>query len=331
MPGVAVVAEDCSALSAVVRAALPRFGLDAELPLALIHQRENAVFRLGAAEAPLGVARVHRRGYRTSVEIRSELAWMEALREAGVRTPPVRRGCDGDGVQTVAAPGSAELRDVTVLGWLDGTTLEEDASQEAYRLIGRTSASIQAHGRQWAPPPWFSRPTWHVDALIGRVALWGDYAALEVLSAAQLELMHRAAAIVRRRLDAFGRGPDRFGLTHGDLMPDNILIVDGAPVVIDFDDSGYGWYLYDLATLLAVKVAAPDYEVVREAWLEGYREVAALPEAHRTLIDTLVMARLLLGLGWMHTRRDTLLAQQFTDMTVALACWQAERVLAGEA
>jgi Ser/Thr protein kinase RdoA (MazF antagonist) len=63
--------------------------------------------------------------------------------------------------------------------------------------------------------------------------------------AQQRALLDRAAALVFRRLDAFGRGADRFGLTHGDLMPDNVLLQDGVPHVIDFDDCGFGWYLYD--------------------------------------------------------------------------------------
>lgn len=329
MGGMSVSGDDGdSPMTAIARAALPRFGLDPDTPLVLIHQRENTVFRVGAEATPLGVLRVHRAGYRTAQEIRSELAWMEALAEAGVRTPAVRRGADGDGVQRLRPASGGEPRDVTMLGWIAGPSLEEAADPEAYRLLGRTSARIQAHGRSWRPPPWFSRPVWHEGALLGPRALWGDYAALDVLSPAQLDLVHRAAAAVRGRLVAIGRTPDRFGLTHGDLMPDNVLLAGGEPVIIDFDDCGYGWYLYDLATLLALEVGAPGYDAVRDAWLAGYREVAPLPPEHLAIIEALVMARLLLGLGWMHTRRDTSLAQHFTATTVALACLQAERVLA---
>ena len=42
--------------------------------------------------------------------------------------------------------------------------------------------------------------------------------------------------VQRRVLGAFGRDADRFGLTHGDLMPDNVLVAGGVPYVIDFDD-----------------------------------------------------------------------------------------------
>jgi Ser/Thr protein kinase RdoA (MazF antagonist) len=111
-------------------------------------------------------------------------------------------------------------------------------------------------------------------------------------------------------------------------MPDNVLLQDGVPHVIDFDDCGFGWYLYDLATLLAVKALDPDRDAARDAWVEGYRSEASLPEAQLAELETLVMARGLLLVGWMHTRRETETARLLTGAVVALACAQAEKLLA---
>jgi Ser/Thr protein kinase RdoA (MazF antagonist) len=318
-------------LETTARRALPRFGIAPAAPLELIHHRENAVFRVeDPADGSRWAMRVHRPGYHTSDEIRSELRWMDALREAGVPTPRARPGTDGDPLQHVTPSGGDTPLQVDVLAWIEGRSLAAGGEDlEVHRLVGRTSALIQQHGRAWTPPPGFSRPVWDVDALIGPRALWGDYADLAVLAAAELALMHRAADCVRRRLGAFGRAPDRFGLTHGDLMPDNVLVADGMPHVIDFDDAGYGWYLYDLATLLADKVVDASFATVRDAWVEGYRTVASLPDEHLQQLDALVMARLLLGLGWMHTRRETAMARDFTAVVVHLACLQAEKLLGG--
>jgi len=316
-------------LEGLARAALPRFGLAADAPVALLHYRENAVFRVDdPAEGRPFALRVHRAGYRTAQEIRSELAFMDALREEGVATPRARPGVGGDPVQTVAVPGLAAPRDVDVLSWIEGAPLDVGAGERAYRLLGATCARIQARGRRWTPPADFRRPTWDAPALVGKRALWGDYAELAVLTPEQRALLDRAAALVFRRLDAFGRGADRFGLTHGDLMPDNVLLQDGVPHVIDFDDCGFSWYLYDLATLLAVKALDPDRNAARDAWVEGYRSEAPLPEAHLLELETLVMARGLLLIGWTHTRRETKTARLLTGAVVALACGQAEKLLA---
>lgn len=320
-----------SALTAVARAALPRFALPPGAHLQLVHYRENAVFRVGASGEPdPWVLRVHRAGYRTPEEIRSEIAWTKALEAAGVRTASVRSAVDGDTLALVETPDLDEPRAVTVIGWIDGVALSDDDSNEAYRLVGKTSALIQHHGRAWTPPAWFTRPTWDLDGLVGPRSLWGDYAELESLGAERRRLMDRVATTVRRRLDAFGQGVDRFGLTHADLMPDNVLVAKGTPYVIDFDDCGYGWYLYDLATLLAIRTGDPEATRVRDAWVEGYRSVSPLPDEHLEILDYLIMARLLLGLGWMHTRRDTPLAQALTGTVIEFACMQAEFLLSRE-
>ncbi len=315
-------------LEAVARAALPRFGLPDDAPVSLLHHRENAVFRVVDPENGRPFAlRVHRLGYRTTQEIRSELAWMEALRSDGIHTPAPRAAVDGSTVQTVTVAGLDAPRDVDVLSWVEGSPLDAGSGADAYRLLGRTCAQIQQQAQRWTPPAWFRRPRWDAPALVGKAALWGDYADLAALTAEQRALFDRAAAVVFRRLAAFGHGPDRFGLTHGDLMPDNVLLHDGAAFVIDFDDSGYGWYLYDLATLLAVKLLDPDYATAQEAWIEGYRGIAPLPESHVAELETLVMARGLLLVGWMHTRRETPTAKLLSGAVVALASVQAEKLL----
>src|SRR5512143_2051157 len=181
----------------IARRALPRFGIAPAARLTLVHHRENAVFRVDDPDdGHRWALRVHREGYRTSEEIRSELAWMDALRDAGVPTPRVRPGADGDPLQLVAPPGETCPLQVDVLAWIDGVPLDAgDDSPELHRLIGRTSALIQRHGRSWVPPRGFSRPTWDVDALIGPRSLWGDYADLDALAPTQLELLHRAADV----------------------------------------------------------------------------------------------------------------------------------------
>ena len=55
---------------------------------------------------------------------------------------------------------------------------------------------------------------------------------------------------VSRELLAFVKSPDRFGLIHGDLVPENILIHAARLRIIDFDDAGFGWHMFELASSL---------------------------------------------------------------------------------
>lgn len=68
--------------------------------IALLKYRENAVFSVTAEDGRRGVMRVHRPGYRSDLDIRSEIAWMRALDATGVPTPPVISTRSGDCLAT---------------------------------------------------------------------------------------------------------------------------------------------------------------------------------------------------------------------------------------
>ncbi len=271
--------------------------------------------------------RIHREDYQTEVMIRSELAWMEALREAGVETPEVLRAADGDTVQTVAVPEVPEPRHCDLFRWVGGEPPDAGDVERTYRLLGRINARIHRQVREWKRPPGFQRQSWDEDGMLGEDPLWGRFTDLAALSDEQQARLIDAKAAVLERLARFGKAPDRFGLIHADLMPENILVRDGVPRVIDFDDSGFGWNLYDPATLLAFDVADDDFERKRDAWVAGYREEAPLPDSHLEELPTLIMARFLVGLGWLHTRRETPFAREITPDIIALACGYAQEFL----
>jgi hypothetical protein len=71
------------------------------------------------------------------------------------------------------------------------------------------------------------------------------------MNAARMDLFGQTAELVRERLAHYGTGPDRFGLAHCDLRLSNLLLHHGALKVIDFDDCGFGWYMYDAAASLS--------------------------------------------------------------------------------
>ena len=74
----------------------------------------------------------------------------------------------------------------------------------------------------------------------------------------------------------------------------NLLIDGGETKVIDFDDCGFSWYLYDCATALSFIEHRPDVPELVAAWVKGYRSVAPLsstkPSSRRRLMkrETLI-------------------------------------------
>ncbi len=116
--------------------------------------------------------------------------------------------------------------------------------------------------------------------------------------------------------------PDRFGLAHCDLRLANLLLHGSEVKVIDFDDCGFGWYMYDAATPLSFYEHLPQAPGLIECWLEGYRSVSAVSMAEEEEIPTFVMLRRLLLVAWVGSHAETDLARSlgvsYTDQTVAL-------------
>lgn len=321
-------------LQALAAEALERYGISKEAEINLIAHRENTVFKVEDPETGKRyVIRVHRPGYQTEQTIRSEMQWMDALRETGIYTPTPLKAVDGTRVQTVSIEGVPDARHCSMLDWVDGRHLSAAGSSNAedYRLVGQVNARFHRHSKTWKLPGGFYRQRWDEEGMVGENPLWGRFWELTALSKDQLDLIYRARAAVRKRLERFGKGPDRFGLIHADLMPDNILMHQGNPYVIDFDDSGFGWYMYDLATLLTTNI--PDEQRVqtaRDAWVDGYRSVESLADEDLAELPVFMMCRFLVVLGWVQTRRETAIARNGTGTIVEMACAYAEAFISAQ-
>jgi Ser/Thr protein kinase RdoA (MazF antagonist) len=92
-----------------------------------------------------------------------------------------------------------------------------------------------------------------------------------------------------------------------------VLVAGDDLVVIDFDDFGDGWYLFDLATVLFWFMQHADYDRFRAAVLRGYRAERALSEEEERMLEVFLVARGYTYLGWAATRPETPTAQFLID------------------
>ena len=320
------LAHEAQELGHVARAALSAFGLPADSPVQLISHRENLTYRVEAEEGDGFVLRLHRENYQSRANVESEFAWVMALREAGIRTPVPVKGTDGSVVQTVSHPDKPISRDCDLQLWEPGEHADPE-SVETMILLGELNARVHEHAGSWKRPAGFVRQSWDEHGLLGADPIWGRFEDVPGLSADALRQLGEARDRARAELLAFGKEEDRFGLIHADLLPDNVLVHEGSPMIIDFDDSGFSWNLYDLATLLNDQVAEDSWEETRDSWLAGYRRVIALPDSHLAHLPALIMARHLISLGWVHTRSETLTAYEFTEPVIELALFWSDRYL----
>jgi Ser/Thr protein kinase RdoA (MazF antagonist) len=329
-------AEQGERMAALARAALAGWDLDAR-ELMLLKYRENAVFRVTTADGRRYAIRVHRAGYHSDAELRSELQWMRALAADGFDVPELVPTHGGDLFQVVSHSGVPEARQVDLFEWIEGRQLgtveagvEADAKTlvPTFRTIGVLAARLHNHSERWRPPPGFMRQAWDLEGLVGERPLWGRFWELAALSEAERALMIRARDRVRQELSTLERSARNYGLIHADFAPEN-LMVDGQRVrLIDFDDAGYGWHLFEIATTLYFHIGQPYFEAVERATIEGYQSERELTAADATLLPLFYTARGFTYLGWVHTRRETETARELTPMLIELSCGVARRYLA---
>jgi len=159
-------------------------------------------------------------------------------------------------------------------------------------------ARLHHHARQFRVPKSFVRPRWDDRGLVGHSAdlLHG----WSCLTPRQKTLFEAVGERLRPVTQQLGTGREVFGLIHGDLGFLNLLFHRGDVRAIDFDDCGFGYFLYDMAILLDHIESRKDYPTLRAAFIEGYRQQRSLPAEHESLLDLFLLARwVFLGLSFL--------------------------------
>ena len=293
-------------------AALAAFGVPAAA-MRFVRLAENVTFRVTDARdgRPL-VLRLHRPWYHTIEELRSEHLWTRALVAAGVATPEPLLTPAGESFAQVAVAATGERRWAGLARWVEGDLLGDVVAQETDRAanlrrfagLGALMARMHDQAVAWTPPAGFTRHALDADGLMGPEPFWGPFWDHAVFTPEERALMLGLRGALHAALLRYGRSAATYSLIHADLHPRNV-VVDGTRVaVIDFDDAGWGWHLYDLAVALNDYQDHPDFAAFRDAAVAGYRDLRPLPEADLGLLPMFLLIRDAKQIGWFHQRPE---------------------------
>ncbi len=304
-----------------LRALLPSYGRSVSADLVRLTVSENHTYRVDDGDARL-VLRVHRAGYHSREEILSELAWIDALYgEATLPTAQPLARTDGERLSFIEQDGTRHW--VSAFSFLEGTEpVVGTHLVERFEELGAINARLHAHAKSWSRPKDFIRKQWDFDLMFGQAPIWGDWR-IAYDDKAEIELLERLEITLYQRLAAYGDGPERFGLIHGDLRVANLLDNGTRLAVIDFDDCGFGWFAYDFAAAISFHEEDEAIPDLRAAWLKGYRTVASFDGDDEAILPTMIMARRLLLTAWLASRAgndtDAVYGRGFAAGTVRLA------------
>jgi Ser/Thr protein kinase RdoA (MazF antagonist) len=320
-----------TALDDVVHAALERYDFSPAATVSLVNVSENSTFRVDDPGTGRSAAlRVSRPDYHSREAIESELAWMAALREAGIVDPAVPIAARDGTLVTAVEVGHGPPRHVVLFDWISGEEPGAEGLVEKFRLLGTLAAGMVLHGVSWRRPDWFTRYTIDYDVALGPNALWGRWQDSLGMGREELEILGRVDAEIHRHLAEYGKAPERFGLAHSDLRLANLLVEGDRIRVIDFDDCGTTWYMYDFATAVSFIEDDPRVPDLMAAWVDGYNEQRTLSPADVDVIPTLVMFRRMLLVGWVGSHHEYAAeAAELGAGYTAGTCHLAEAYLSG--
>ncbi|MCB6177733.1 phosphotransferase [Rhodobacter sp. Har01] len=263
--------------------------------LRLAAARENAVHEMRLPDGRRAALRLHRPGYQSEAAIRSELWWCAALADRGLPVPAPVAAQTGEVLVRLAEGAMA-----SAVVWLEGAPLGEARVAfaqplprllEVHQAMGQLLRQVHQVSAGLVLPEGFTRPRWDRAGLVGEAPFWGRFWDHPAATEADRAVLVAARGLLAERL----RGKAET-LVHADVLRENILVNDHSVSLIDFDDSGWGFALYDLGTALAQSLDEPAYGELRDALMAGYGT------ADTALVETMILARCCASVGWMMPR-----------------------------
>jgi len=233
--------------------------------------------------------RIHDSREQKTRAIKLEMDWLSAIRkDAGLSVPEPVRALDGSFVVKVTAPGIPDERVCTLLRWLKGRRITKHVHPHHFLAQGRTMAQLHNHAEKWRAANDLFKRRFDYDGLFTDDAGAGipSSAAWKLLPARYREAYRMVAHRTKQLMNDWGKNPGVYGLIHGDCGIDaNVLFWKGEARIIDFDGSGFGYYLYDVAIALEHCWADPSYTQYLDSFLCGYSEYRYVSDKQLKSID----------------------------------------------
>jgi Ser/Thr protein kinase RdoA (MazF antagonist) len=304
---------------------LPVFGLEGAVlePLSYFN---NAVFKASLPTGESTVLRLHRPGHKPITQISSELAW---LAELAARTPLAVPQPHTKSVTQVTVHGLDEPVPVVCFRWIEGVSRpERELTLADLEHMGRLLAQLHHHARHFQPPTTFDRPRLDWEGLFGEQSHYNPGVGAAIFTADQQTVFQAVDQRVRATMHKLGDDRMHFGLIHGDYLPKNVLWNGASMAVIDFEDCGWGYWLYDLAPTCLLLRAIHQQPAFESAFIRGYGAEHPLHDLDHTIIEDFMAARHVASCRWqaanLHNPRiretaATVIARRTEDLKSYLA------------
>ena len=280
-------AEQGRRLGTLARDALKAFGFETRT-VRRVREGYCTTFRAADEQGRVIALKVGRVQTETITSLSSECEWAQQLRDCGLSVPPLVRTPDGSSVAIGKEP-LAGARPCIAYAWVSGRRRLARITPASAAALGRLTARAHEAAGVFRSAS-FERKTWGVDYMCGN---WSGPDPLETqLAGEDLQLVrtwHERIDGVYHRLP---RQPASWGAIVADIGPHNVLWNGQSPWLVDLNDTGWGFYSYDLAILWRT-LTDREGSAIESALLNGYCEVRELPAGWGVEMQAAAIIRLL--------------------------------------
>jgi Ser/Thr protein kinase RdoA (MazF antagonist) len=255
-----------------------------------INHEFNSTFKVSFSLGQTFALRINVNSTRTIENLRAEIGWVSQIKSVSVPKPQLN--LDGSAVSFGWHEASGRELPGVLYSWLDGEELGDEPTADQLQALGAAMAKMHLEAANLVLPEGALFPE-YLDAF------WG---APDFLTSASSALSEGEKTLIRDVLTKVTdtlvelRGEQALQPIHADLHPWNAMWHEGAVSVFDFDDSGLGLPIQDLATAIYYLDTTEQDAALRA----GYESVAPLPTHTPEKLKLLLLQRRLLLLNYLY-------------------------------
>ena len=249
-------------------------------------------------------------------ELNSEHLWTKSLSNAGLLVPEAVVTKNGDTYASVSFLNSDDYRYVGLVKWIEGTILndlilglEDKGVSDLYESLGKVVAKFHKATIAWKEPKGFKRHSFDIDGFLGDQPFWGRFWEAQNATISEREKLSVIRNNITEVLSKLPKDINSFGMIHADLHSQNVLIQGKNLSVIDFDDSGFGWYGFDLAVAiwdrLDFTATGCHFDIAYKSLIRGYIEERPNSKDIIETIPTFLLMRTLMLIRWIEDRPES--------------------------
>ncbi|MEZ4667127.1 MAG: phosphotransferase [Anaerolineae bacterium] len=290
--------EQINELTSAARTCLADYGLEGST-LRLLSYYNNAVFSVHWNEKSYTL-RLHRPGHKRREWIQSELQWLAYLsRQTKFLVPEPIPTSSGSLLAKVRLASIQEPLPCALFRWVEGQVYPPSTiTPDHLRRAGHFLAQLHAAVSSFRPSRDFMRPRLDWTGLFGEDSPYNPGDGARLFTDSQNAIFREVEQRIQETMMMVGQSQEEFGLIHGDFHSKNVVFGHGSVGAIDFDECGWGYFLYDLAPMLLQLTSDIRYPELKEAYLGGYESARTLTAHAIEYLETFIAARHLASIRW---------------------------------